>query len=155
MKRLGQFFLGVIVAAALGVALFGPRASHAVSLRMPGGTNDVGGAPAVLFQITNCSGIPFACTYQAQVLTNAFWTTPDCVPGKHVRSAFGTRALPGKSAFECAFSAPVQGMNWRVLVFYNQGPGTIRAKTDELFRKLRLPLRINKRRFIVGPELKP
>ena len=69
-------------------------------------------------------------------------------------SAFGTCALPGKSAFAVAFSAPVLGMNWRVLVFYNQGPGTMRAQADELFQKLRLPFRINKRRFIVGPELK-
>jgi hypothetical protein len=155
MKRFGLIILVLVVAAVLCAVLFGPRTSPAVSLRIIRITNDPVGVPTVLFQVTNGSRSAFACTYQAQVLTNGFWTTPDMVMGKNTPGSFGTQSLPGQSAFEASVSVPAPGMTWRVLVFYSEPAGTLRARVDDLFQKVRLPFRVNRKAFVVGQEFRP
>jgi hypothetical protein len=144
----------LLVIATIGCGMwFGiRRTSPAVSLRMVRRTNDVAGVPAVLFQITNGSHEAFTCTYQTQVQSNGLWWSAVAL-GIPPRSAIGKHSLPGKSAFDVLLAAPVPGMKWRVLVFYNEPPGTVRSRMDSLLQRIGLPVRMNRKTFVIGQEL--
>jgi len=153
MKVFWTVFVLLVTAAITCVMWFGIRTSPTVSFRIVSRTNDVAGNLAVLVQVTNASPRAFTCTYQTQVQANGFWTTPVVVLGMPPRSAIGTHSLPGRSAFEVRVPAPASDMKWRVMVFYNEPPGTVRARMDGLLQRVGLPVSINRKIFVIGQEL--
>jgi len=152
MKRLWPILLVLVGVAVLSLVLLVPQSSPSVALHVVRSTNDSAGVETVVFQVTNISRKAFACAYQAQVLTNGFWTTPGQVTGHQISGFFRTHSLSGTSAFESSFTTPVPGMRWRVLVFYSDPPGTIRARIDSIFQKIRIPFRVNRKHYLVTQE---